>query len=98
MRGSVTRQMVRLSPWENLPRTRLVRHIGLTRPVWPGSAQGPLFPLWLPPPCFQKSRATVLPAPNDRHNKFPTARASRDSLVSSRQMIVGRVKFFTHPS
>ena len=65
--------------WENLSRPPLLRHIGVTRPVWPGSVQGPFFPLWLPPPCFQKSRASILPTPNDRHDRFPTARASQDS-------------------
>jgi hypothetical protein len=68
-----------------LATTRLLRHVGLTRPVCPGSAQGTFFPFWLPPPCFQKSRASVLPGPNDRHDKSPTARASLDSLVSSRR-------------
>jgi hypothetical protein len=63
----------------------LLRHIGVKRPVWPGSVQEPFFPLWLPPPCFQKSRASVLPPPNDRHNKSPTARASQGFLVSSRR-------------
>jgi hypothetical protein len=71
--------------WENLPRTPLLRHIGVMRPVLPGGVQGPFFPLWLPPPCFQKSQASVLPAPADRHNKSPTARASQDSLVASRR-------------
>ena len=71
--------------WENLSRPPLLRHIGVTRPVWPGSVQGPFFPLWLPPPCFQKSRASILPTPNDRRDRFPTARASQDSLVSSRR-------------
>ena len=43
------------------------------------------FPLWPPPPCFQKSRASILPTPSDRRDRFPTARASRDSPVSSRR-------------
>ena len=71
--------------WENLPRPRCFVIFGVTRPVWPGSVQGPFFPLWLPPPCLQKSRASILPTPNDRHDRFPTARASQDSLVSSRR-------------
>ena len=71
--------------WENSPRTRLHRRIGLTRPVWPGCARAPFFPLWLPSPCFQKSRASVLPAPNDRHGKSPTATASQESRVASRR-------------
>src|SRR6476646_10281228 len=45
----------------------------------------PRAPLWLPPPCFQKSPASILPTPNDRRDRFPTARASQDSLVSSRR-------------
>jgi hypothetical protein len=73
-------------PLGKLARTRLLRYVDVTRPVWPGSVQGPFFPLWLPPPCFQKSRASVLPAPNDRHDKSPTARAlQQSSLVSSRR-------------
>jgi len=57
----------------------------IMRPVWPGSVQGPFFPLWLPPPCLQKSRASILPTPSDRRDGFPTSRASQDSLVSSRR-------------
>ena len=30
--------------WENLSRPPLLRHIGVTRPVWPGSVQGAFFP------------------------------------------------------
>jgi hypothetical protein len=72
-------------PLGKLARTRLLRYVDVTRPVWPGSVQGPFFPLWLPPPCFQKNRASILPTPNDRRDGFPTARASQDSLVSSRR-------------
>jgi hypothetical protein len=57
----------------------------IMRPVWPGAVQGPFFPLWLPPPCLQKSRASILPTPSDRRDGFPTSRASQDSLVSSRR-------------
>jgi hypothetical protein len=57
----------------------------LRPPVWPGSARGPFSPLWLPRPCSQKTRASVLLAPTYRHNKFPTARAFGESLAASRQ-------------
>jgi hypothetical protein len=54
-------------------------------PVWLGSARGPLSPLWLPLPCSQKRRASVVRAPIYRHNKFPTARAFGESLAASRR-------------
>ena len=55
----------------------------LRPPVWLGSARAPFSPLWLPLPCSRKRRASVLLAPTYRHNKFPTARAFRESLAAS---------------
>jgi hypothetical protein len=55
----------------------------LRRPVWLGSARGPFSPLWLPRPCSQKTRASVLLAPTCRHNEFPTAKAFGESLAAS---------------
>jgi hypothetical protein len=57
----------------------------LRRPVWLGNTRGPFSPLWLPRPCSQKIRASVLLAPTYLHNKFPTARAFGESLGASRQ-------------
>jgi hypothetical protein len=54
-------------------------------PVWPGGVLKPFFPLWLPLPCSQKRRASVLLAQTYQHNKSPTARAWGDSLASSRR-------------
>ena len=71
--------------WENLSRPPCFILLASRGLFGQEASKGLFSPLWLPPPCFQKSGATVLPAPNDRHNKSPTARASQDSLVSSRR-------------
>ena len=77
------------APWRWPPRQRnngaSSAYNDLRPPVWLGSAQGPFSPLWLPRPCSQKIRASVLLAPTCRHNKFPTARAFGESLAASRQ-------------
>jgi hypothetical protein len=57
----------------------------VTPPAWPASVRGPFFPLWLPQPCSQKRRASVLLAQTGRHNKSPTAMALGDRLASSRR-------------
>jgi hypothetical protein len=67
------------------PSVRMSAYSDLKPPVWQGSARGPFSPLWLPRPCSQKTRASVLLAPTYRHNKFPTARAFVESLASLRQ-------------
>jgi hypothetical protein len=57
----------------------------LKPPVWLGGAQAPFSPLWLPRPCSQKTRATILLAPTCRHNRSPTATAFGESLAASRR-------------
>jgi hypothetical protein len=49
--------------------------VTVTPPVWPASVRGPFFPLWQPLPCFQKRQARIVPAPIDRRDKSPIARA-----------------------
>ena len=81
---SATRQRVRPSLGK-LPRNPRPRNIGLTRIVWPASVPGPFFPSLAASAMLSKKSGERSSGPERRHDKSPTARASQDSLVSSRR-------------
>jgi hypothetical protein len=57
----------------------------ITPPVSSASERGPFCPLWPPPPCSQKRRASALLAQNDRHSRSPIARAWAGFLAASQR-------------